>query len=484
MPSVPQPSKVIRQFARPALAACVAIALGACAQLPQSGGTLRMQQPGSIPSSRSLEAPEMQWPADRWWTAYGDPQLDALVGEALAGSPEMAAALARLRQAEAATQVSRAATRPQLSANASVTGQRLSENHLTPPEATPAGWNDYGRATLDFSWEIDFRGRQRSALAAAGSQREAVRAEVAQARLLLASGIASSYAELSRLFAGRDTVLKAVLVRRKTAELMGERFANGLENRGAARLADANLAAAESRLLDIDEQIGLQRNALAALAGAGPDRGLSIQQPSLALGRQFGLPKHLPADLLGRRPDIVAARLQAQAQASRIEQKKAEFYPNVNLTAFLGVQSLGLDMLGKSGSTVGSVGPAVSLPIFNGGRLRGELEGARGGYDQAVAHYNATLTRALRELADNAISRKALSARLEKSELAVAAATEAHQIARNRYEGSLDSYLAVLNAEEVLLDSLDALTDLRSRSLTLDIALNRALGGGYQLTSR
>lgn len=484
MPNLPPPSKAIQQIARPAMAVCVALALGACAQLPQSADPQRMKHPEAIPSSQSLQAPESQWPADRWWMAYGDPQLDALIGEALAGSPDMAAALARLRQAEAATLVSRAATRPQLSANASVSGQRLSENHLTPPEATPSGWNDYGRATLDFSWELDFWGRQRAALAAATSEREAVRAEAAQARLLLASGIASGYAELSRLFAGRDTVLKAVQVRRKTAELMSERFANGLENRGAARLADANLAAAESRLLAIDEQIGLQRNALAALAGAGPDRALAIQQPSLALNREFGLPTHLSAGLLGRRPDIVAARLQAEAQASRIDQKKAEFYPNVNLTAFLGVQSLGLDMLGKSGSAIGTVGPAVSLPIFNGGRLRGELEGARGGYDQAVALYNATLTRALRELADNAISQKALSARLEKSELAVAAATEAHRIARNRYEGSLDSYLAVLSAEEVLLDSLDALTDLRSRSLTLDIALNRALGGGYQLTSR
>ncbi|WP_229459258.1 efflux transporter outer membrane subunit [Massilia cavernae] len=385
----------------------------------------------------------------------------------------------RLRLAGAARDITGAASRPQVSASASATSQRLSANHLTPPSATPEGWNDYGRVTVDLGWDLDLWGRQRAALAAATSEREAARADLAQARLLLASSIASGYAELARLFTTRDTAAQAVEVRRKTAQLMNERFANGLENRGAARLADANLAAAEGRLLELDEQIGMQRHALAALMGAGPDRGLAIRRPALVAGRAFGLPPQLDANLLGRRPDVVAARLQAEAGASRIDQKKAEFYPNLNLSAFIGVQSLGLDMLAKGGSVIGSAGPALSLPIFSGGRLRGELDAAHAAHEQAVALYNTTLTRALHELADNALAQKALGARLARSEEAVAAATEAHRIARNRYEGSLDSYLAVLNAEEVLLDSLDAVTNLRARSLMLDIALNRALGGGY-----
>ena len=139
----------------------------------------------------------------------------------------------------------------------------------------------------------------------------------------------------------------------------------------------------------------------------------AIKAPTLKLDRTFGLPAELAVDLLGRRPDVVAARLVAEAQGSRIEQKKAEFYPNVNLAAFIGVQSLGLNMLSKSGSDIGSVGPAISLPIFSGGRLRGELRGAHARYAEAVANYNGTVARALQEVADAAVSQKALGQRLD-----------------------------------------------------------------------
>ncbi|MFB0937028.1 MAG: TolC family protein, partial [Propionivibrio sp.] len=194
----------------------------------------------------------------------------------------------------------------------------------------------------------------------------------------------------------------------------------------------------------------------------------------------FGLPRELPANLLGRRPDVVAARLQTEAQLRRIDQKKAEFYPNVNLAAFIGVQSLGLNMLTRSGSTPGSIGPAISLPIFTGGRLQGELRSSVAAYEETVASYNRTVTQALQEVADAGLSQKALSGRLAKAEEAVAAASEAHRVARNRYEGGLSSYLEVLSAEDVLLSSLRSLTDLQSRAFSLDVALTRALGGGYR----
>ncbi len=271
-----------------------------------------------------------------------------------------------------------------------------------------------------------------------------------------------------------------VEVRSKTAALFAERFANGLETKGSLREAEARRAGAEGELLLVDEQIGLQRNRLAALLGAGPDRGLTIERPTMNLQRQIGLPKELAVNLLGRRPDVVAARLRAEAQMKRIDQKKAEFYPNVNLAGFIGWQSLGLDILTKSGSFTGSIGPAISLPIFTGGRLRGELRGSVAAYDEAVANYNGTVTQALQDVADAALSQKALAGRLAKGDEAVAAATEAHRVARNRYEGGLSSYLEVLSAEDVLLNSLRNLTDLQSRTFTLDVALIRALGGGYR----
>ena len=477
----PPPALQRRILTLPCISALgAALVLAGCAQLPDLGALPQAKTAEAFQATTSLTAPKANWPVDRWWTAYGDAQLNALIDEALADAPDLAAAAARLQRADAMRQRADSALKPQVSANAAITGDKLSYNHLIPRSPATEGFNDYGRATIDLRWELDFWGKNRAALAAATSELEASRAELAQARLWLASSVATNYTELSRLHANRDTAAKAVAIRQKTAGLFAQRFDNGLETRGGVRNADARRAVAEGELLALDEQIALQRNRLAALLGAGPDRGLQIATPTLTLDRAFGLPAELSANLLGRRPDVVAARLRAEAQARRIDQKKVEFYPNVNLSAFVGVQSLGLDMLSKGGSGIASVGPAISLPIFSGGRLQGELRGAQASYAEAVAQYNATVARALQDVADNAVSQRALGQRLDKAQEAVQAATEAHRVARNRYEGGLATALDVLTTEDALLGALSAQTNLRAASFTLDIGLQRALGGGYQ----
>ncbi|UCV05119.1 efflux transporter outer membrane subunit [Dechloromonas denitrificans] len=462
------------------LVVALALALGGCAQFPSLDQLARLKPAVDYQTSAALAAPAGNWPAERWWQTYGDPQLDALIDEALRDSPDMAAASARLRRAEAFRQVSGAPLMPQVSANASASDQKMSYNYLTPRSMTPDGWQDYGRATLDFNWELDFWGKNRAGLAAATSQLEASHAELAQARLSIGAAVATNYAELARLFAARDTAARSVDVRRKTVDLFDQRFANGMETRGSLSEAKARLAGAQGELLVIDEQIGLQRYRLAALLGAGPDRGLAIERPVVNLKSHFALPGELAVNLLGRRPDVVAARLQAEAQAQRIDQKKAEFYPNINLSAFIGVQALGLNMLNKGGSNIGGIGPAFSLPIFTAGRLQGELRGTVASYDEAVANYNRTVTQALEDVANAGLSQKALTAQLRKGEEAVEAAGEAHRVARNRYEGGLASYLEVLYAEDGLLNAQRNLANLQSRAFVLDVALQRALGGGYQ----
>ena len=456
------------------------LALGGCAQFPSLDQLARLKPATEYQTAKALSAPVSAWPTERWWKSYGDAQLDILIDEALRDSPDMVAASARLRRAEAFSQISGAALLPQVSANATASEQKQSYNYMMPRSALPDGWNDYGQATLNFNWELDFWGKNRAGQAAATSQVEATRAELAQARLTLAAAVASNYAELARLFAARDTIAASVEVRAKTVDLFDKRFANGLETRGSLSEAKARLAGTEGELLLIDEQIGLQRNRLAALLGAGPDRGLSIERPTVRLDSRFGLPAQLSANLLGRRPDVIAARLQAEAQSHRIEQKKAEFYPNVNLSAFIGVQALGLNMLHDSGSQFGGIGPAISLPIFTAGRLQGELRGSVASYEEAVANYNATVTRALEDVANAGLSQRALTGQLVKAEEAVNAAGEAHRVARNRYEGGLATYLEVLFAEDSFLSSRRYLTGLQSRAFSLDIALKCALGGGYQ----
>ena len=400
--------------------------------------------------------------------------------EALGGSPDLAIAQARVLRAQAVAEVAGAPLLPQVSATGAVTTQRLSYNYLTPESSVMRDWNRFGQAALNISWEIDFWGKYRAGLAAATSELEARLADQAQAALVLTTATASAYAELARLFAQKEATERAVAIREKTASLFAERFTHGLETRGGVREADAKGAQAKTDLLLLNEQIALQRNRLAALVGAGPDRGLSLNRPSVTLNRPVGLPERLAADLLGRRPDVVAARVQAQAQASRIDQKQADFYPNINLAAFIGLQSLGLDRLGQGGSMFGSVGPAISLPIFTGGRLQGELKSARATYDEAVANYNRTLVQAFQDVADAVTSLKALSAQLVQAELGLEAAQESFQIASNRYRGGLSNYLDVLISEDTMLLSLRSVTELRARRFSFNVALVRALGGGYQ----
>jgi NodT family efflux transporter outer membrane factor (OMF) lipoprotein len=463
----------------PLALATAAALLAGCAALPGKDERPAEKPLGSYGTARTFSAPAAQWPAEAWWTAYDDPQLNQLIEEGLAGSPSIAVARARLMKALAQTQVANAATLPQVTANGSITMQRQSENYLTPKAFVPEGWNDYGQGTLNFSWELDFWGRNKAALAAATSDAEAAKADAAQARIALATSIAAAYAELARLYAALDTAMQAQGLRAQTADLFRQRRAQGLETLGSVRQAEARQAAAENDVLSTHEQILLQKNRIAALAGAGPDRGLAIARPAVDLQKSFGLPPRLALDLLGRRPDIAAARMRAEAQGSRIDQARAAFYPNINLSAFIGVLALGLNALTAGGSAFGSIGPALSLPIFDGGRLKGQLKGAEADYAEAVANYDKAVVQALQEVADAATSQRALGGQLAKSGETVAASREAWRVQNDRYKGGLANYLEVLQAEESLLADLRVQTDLRARSFSLDVALVKALGGGY-----
>jgi NodT family efflux transporter outer membrane factor (OMF) lipoprotein len=464
----------------PAACLIAVLLLTACAPLPPASTRLLEKLPSEFATSSTFTAAVVQWPTMNWWNSYRDAQLDQLIEEGLRGSPNLAIAQARLNRAQAYTQVAGAPLQPQINATAAAGTQRLSYNYLTPDTTVLRGWNQVAQAALSMNWEIDFWGKYRSALAAATSELQASEAEHAQAVLVLTTALTASYAELARLFAQQATSQRAVEIRTRTSTLFRERFNHGLETLASVREADSKHAQAKTELLLIAEQIDLQRNRIAALLGAGPDRGRLISAPKAAPSMKSGLPENLTIDLLGRRPDIVAARLQTQAFSSRIDQRQADFYPNINLVAFIGVQSLGLDRLSQGGSQFGAAGPAISLPIFTGGRLQGELRAAQATYDESVAIYNRTLTAALQEVADAITSIKALTGQLEQAELGLVAAREAFTMITGRYRGGLANYIEVLIAEDIMLTSLRSVTELRARRLLLDVLLIRALGGGYQ----
>jgi NodT family efflux transporter outer membrane factor (OMF) lipoprotein len=260
-------------------------------------------------------------------------------------------------------------------------------------------------------------------------------------------------------------------VRQHSAQLLQQRFDNGLETMGSLRQAQSREATASADLSAARQAIAQQKLSIAALMGAGPDRGMSLRRPAASLLHPQGLPATLQADLLGRRPDLAAARLRAEAAASRINVARAAFYPNVNLSAYLGVQSLGLSYLTKNGSDIGGVGPAISLPIFRGGALQGNYRVARAEYDAAVASYNQTLTQALHEVADVMAQQQELGPQLEQRRLALKTAEESYQVMQNRYQGGLASYLDVLNAEDNVIASRRSSTSLETRLFLLDVNL-------------
>ena len=476
--TVSPPPIACRQIVKLLLAAGFLGSVG-CAQLPHMDSPPALKKVEQLSSSNSFSAPSVAWPGDEWWRAYGDAQLDALIEEALRGSPDLELAQARVHAAMAAVQGAHATRLPEVTGTAAFTEQKQSYNNLIPKEALPQGWNDYGLATVNLTWELDFWGKNRAALAAALSEQRAAEVEVAQTRLILSTSVASAYAGLVHLYTLRDNAAETLDLRTKTVTLFRQRHDFGLETLASVREVEARQAGAQGDLLSIDERIGLQRNAIAALVGAGPDRGLAITRPTAQFPGSQGLPQNLALELLGRRPDIIAARSRTEAAARRIDQAKAGFYPSVDLLGFVGLQSLGIHNLTASGSGVGSVGPAISLPIFNTERLQGQLRGAHAEYEAAVATYNATLSEALREVADAATSRRALDGELAASRAAVAAAAEAHQIVSRRYQGALATYLDVLTAEDQLISAQRAEAELETRALILDVALVRALGGGF-----
>jgi len=471
------PARTARRTAL--LASLSAVTLAACATLPPPALAPVAKAPSGYATAQSFAAPPAEWPADQWWTAYGDSQLDQLVSEALAGSPTLAAAQARVRSAQAAVAQARSAQLPMLSGNASVEEMKQSYNIGIPPQFVPRGYNDYGRLTLDFNWELDFWGKNRAAVAAAASESRAAQADAAEARLVLSTSVATAYADLARLYAERAVTERSVAAQQETSQLVSNRVANGLDTRGDQRQAESEPLQSRADLQAIDEQIALTRNQLAALLGVGPDRGLAITPPQAATLRSLGLPPNLAADLLGRRPDVTAARWRAEAAASRIREARASFYPNVNLAAYVGQQSLSLSKLFASGSDIGSIGPAISLPIFEGGALRANLHGAEAERDAAVAAYDSAVTEALRQTADVLASQKALAGQLADSRAALAASEDAYRIARLRYQGGLSTYQTVLIAEQAALRRRRAVADLEARAFALDIALVRALGGGF-----
>jgi len=472
-------------LARQGVPAVAALFLAACASVPQGdappNGGLGVLPAGQVLGAATTSAPA-NWPGDGWWHSYGDAQLAALVDEGLAHSPNVAAAAARLRKAAAMAGVAGAARLPTLNANGTVGETRQSLNMGFPPQFQPYlphGWFNTGNLGLNFGFDPDLWGKNRAMLAAALSERQAATIDAQAARLALASAIAGAYVALAGDIAAQQQRAEALANRQTTEHLVAQRMQQGLENRASLDTAEGNTATARADLAAAEAAVALARDQIAALMGAGPDRGLAITAPALPPLGTTALPADVSTDLLGRRPDIAAARARAEAARAGVRAAHADFFPSLRLSALIGFQSLGLSELLAGSSTMGSVGPAVSLPIFHGGAIRSAYRGAQADADAAIADYNRAVVGAYQQLADAVTLRAQLLRQRQEAATAVTANEGAYALIKARYTNGLDNYLAVLGAEDRLLAARAALTATDSAARQADIALIRALGGGY-----
>lgn len=456
------------------------LALAGCAVPPPMAGTPALRNADSVAAASLDGSDASAWPAEAWWRDWNDPQLTGLIETALQSSPDLAIAVARLNSAASYAQGARAALLPGASLGANAGELKESYNQGIPPAFVPHGWNDTGAASANLGFDLDLFGRNHAALRAATSEREAAAIEARAARQAIACAVAAAYADLGRQAALHDIAAAAVTLRQQTADLVTRRVAAGLDTRAEQRSAEANVPAARADLAAADAALTMTRNRLAALLGAGPDRGATITPPQPGQFQPAALPPRLALDLVGRRADIAAARARATAAAARVGVARAAFFPDINLMGFFGVQSLGLANLTAAGSTAGQAQAAISLPLFAGGRLRAEYGAARGSYDEAVARYDDTLVQAVREVADAVAEQTALERELHAAEQAVERSQAASDLARRRYAGGLSNYLAVLSAEDALLRNRRVLADCQGRILLARVDLIRALGGGFK----
>lgn len=457
------------------LSAVALAVLAGCANMGGIQSQAQLVDAGALglpPAAQDLS------PATDWWTALGDPQLDRWVAQAQAGNPNLRVAAARVARARAAQEIAEAAYLPQVNGQFDVNRQSFSGNYIYP---APLGGSTRTLGTLQLNggWELDFFGKHDGALKAAIGQIHAAEADADAARVLLATNVVRAYVKWALLNDQREVAQKALTQRQHMLKLVQDRVKAGLDNQLELKQNETLRADSRAQISALDQQVDAARNALAALMGL-PRLPEDAQAPRLAQLAPLAVPERIDADWLARRADIVAARWRIEALRGEVQVAKAQFYPNINLAAFAGFQSLGLGNLLQGDSFQWGVGPAVRLPIFEAGRLRANLRARSADVDAAIETYNATVIDAMREVADHSQAIRAIARQQAEQSAALQAAEGAYQIAQRRYQGGLGTYLHVLAAETAVLTQHRQQVELAARALEAQIGLAQALGGGWR----
>jgi NodT family efflux transporter outer membrane factor (OMF) lipoprotein len=465
---------VTRGRAAALLAAFAPMTLGLAACTPPD------TRPSLTPKAAAdlaLVGPSVQLAPD-FWTVVGDRQLDRLVADALAGNPSLDVALARTRQAQAVLARQGAERGPNVNLDAQVQGSRLSGRYTIPPPY--AGTiRAIGTAQAGLDWNLDLFGRQKAAIAQAGATLQAAEYDIAAARLMIAGSVMQSYAEVARAERQAAIATRTIAAREQSVRLIDARVRNRLASRLDQQAAGTLLAQARLVLVQAQAARVLATNALAALAGRGSDYAAQIGPTRLPADAALPIPAQIPADLLARRADVAAARARVEAASAGRQVARRAFYPNVNLTALVGLQAIGFgNFLDLDAGTAGG-GAAIHLPLFDHGRLRAELEGATALVDVATAQYNQSVIDAARQAADAIAQVRAADLERTRQQQVVSGFAETGRLNAIRVRSGLDSRLDLVDNDVRLLDAELAAANLSIDALLARAQLAIALGGGF-----
>ncbi|POA65614.1 efflux transporter outer membrane subunit [Pseudomonas sp. GW531-T4] len=418
------------------------------------------------------------WPKSDWWKSLGDPQLDGLIREALHDSPDMQIASARAHQASAAAYAADAARMPTLDASGSVSRSRLARSQ--DPRGQGDNYSTLRSLTGTFNYTFDLWGGQRDTWEAALGQARAAEIDRQAAQLTLAADVARAYSDLGQAHIVHDLATEDLKRTRQMLELSQKRLSSGIDSQYQYQQTESLEASSEASLIDAEKNLQSAKIALAVLLGKGPDRGNEIARPKVLQASAVALPSVLPAELLGRRPDLVAARWRVEAASKSIDAGKTNFYPNLNLSAAAGTQALLGDAMFGSASRFFNIAPTVSLPIFDGGRLRADLDARDADYDLAVAQYNKSLVTALGDVSDTISQLRDIGRQIAAQQHATDIAQDSYDTVVQRYGSGIGNYLDVLSIEQQLLQAQRQLATLNAQQIDLSIQLMQALGGGFQ----
>ena len=459
----------------------LSLALAGCASIPPDTQPLPQQDLATIQLAADIHLASEGWPAAQWWRQFQDSQLDQLIEHALSSSPNLDVANARIGSALSAFDARHADRGPRVDLGANANRQRYSGNGLMP---APIGGNYYNEVTVGVQahYDLDWWGKHKAQIAASLGEVNARRAEYAMAEQMLAAEIARHYFSMQNGWARMDNLHALVKLQQQLVTDKEKRIANGLGISDDHLSAQTRLSLLQQQIALLETQIITEREALRALLGADSS-ALASLQPKEAQALPHALPGKLGMELLARRPDLQAARWRVQAAMSTIEAAQAAFYPDIDLGASFGLDAIKLGKLLQSGSRTLFIGPALSLPLFDSGRLQAQLAGARSERNELIADYNQNVFNVVRDVAQAGAKVQGVENQLRLQEENLRASEAQLRNANARLKQGLADRATQINAEMTVRGQVDLGMQLQNQRQNAEINLNMALGGGYRGSS-